>query len=199
MRSVRSIAAGLLGFGLTACQTTALPTVTILTPTTAEPVWLGPPGGVIPASATEPARTAEVVVIARGTSSEGTYPRIRLLINGREVGATAVGEEFARYAFHVPVGGSGEPVRLAVHYANDRGSWSPVSKTGEDRNLFVHSIAVNGTSLRPEAPNVVFDRGPIDGVDVLEGRSRIWWGGALIFTLPPALFDGEGAPAAAAS
>jgi hypothetical protein len=64
-----------------------------------------------------------------------------------------------------------------------------LSPPGQDRNLFVESISVNGQTIASTAPGVTFDRATADPAtafddqDVIVGTDSLWWNGALRFTL----------------
>ncbi|HET7526878.1 MAG TPA: carbohydrate-binding domain-containing protein, partial [Burkholderiaceae bacterium] len=63
--------------------------------------------------------------------------------------------------------------------------------SGQDRNLYVDSVKVNGATLRPTDAGVTVDIGSgaaaFDGVNVVPGRSDILWNAALRFKAPESL------------
>jgi len=132
------------------------------------------------------AQSSTVTVRARGSLVADAGPQMQLRINGVVVGSTEVrATAYQNYSFPgvtVPAG-----AKLELVFNNDA-----YSAGGADRNLFVESVTVNGATIPSAAPGVVFDRGQgaaaFDGVDVLPGRSDLWWNGALRFTVsaPPA-------------
>jgi len=73
--------------------------------------------------------------------------------------------------------------RLDVAFANDG------SVTG-DRNLYVESVLVNGSTLRPTDPGVTVDIGSgeasFDGLQVIAGQGNLLWNAALRFAVPAA-------------
>jgi hypothetical protein len=129
-----------------------------------------------------PLTTAFVTVNARGVPAGGVAPHFRLLVDGKAVGeASVTAATDTAYAFKVLVDGS-KPHTVQVHYDND------AVVGGVDRNLFVRSIAVNGQEIAAGDSRVTYDRGALDGKDMLSGRETMYWGGALKVTLPAETF-----------
>lgn len=127
--------------------------------------------------------TAPLTVRAWATLAANVGPQMDLRINGVVVGSTEVrASGYQNYTFpgvNAPAG-----ARLELVFNND------AFASDGDRNLFVESITVNGTTIASNAPGVVFDRGPgaqaFDNVDVLPGLSTLYWNGALRLTVPSA-------------
>jgi uncharacterized repeat protein (TIGR02543 family) len=130
------------------------------------------------------AQSSTVTVRAWGSLASNAGPQMQLRVNGVVVGSTEVrATSYQNYSFPgvtVPAG-----ARLELVFDND--AYAP---GGADRNLFVESVTANGVTMASTAPGVVFDRGQgaaaFDGVDVLPGRSDLWWNGALRFTVAAA-------------
>jgi hypothetical protein len=98
------------------------------------------------------------------------------LAAGLEVRSTS----YTDYALRLPVAVKAGD-RVDVVFVND-------SSAGGDRNLYVESMTLNGTILRPTDPGVTLDIGSgaaaFDGINVIAGRSSISWNAALRFILP---------------
>ncbi len=117
-----------------------------------------------------------VTIVASGTPAKGEFPRMALWVDGRLVDQVTVNE--ARpYTFLVNQG-IAPGARLDVVYANDG------VLDGEDRNLRVESVSFQGQTLKPTDPGVVYDRGDVDGLDVIPGQAAMDWNGALRFKAP---------------
>jgi hypothetical protein len=71
--------------------------------------------------------------------------------------------------------------QVMVHYDNDR------NVNGEDRDLYVPSIVVNGVEISSTASTTKFDRYSLDGKDVMAGRVDLLWAGYLVYNLPSSL------------
>jgi glucose/arabinose dehydrogenase len=134
--------------------------------------------GTLSASA---AASAGVISVRAGANLAGNLgPVMAVRVNGVVVGSTEVrSDTFQDYSFNagpIPAGAT-----IDVVFTND------AVVNGEDRNLYVDSINVDGTVLSSSAPEVKFDRGvadaAFDGIDVLPGLSTLYWSGALRFTL----------------
>ncbi len=123
--------------------------------------------------------TPNVVVRAWGSLAGNVGPVMQLRVNGTVVGSVEVrAAAYENYSFSVPPIAAGAKVELVFN--NDGGG------NGEDRNLFVESVTINGVTTASTAAGVTFDRGPnaqaFDGQDVLPGLATLWWNGALRFT-----------------
>jgi hypothetical protein len=119
-----------------------------------------------------------VVVVARGSLASNQGPLMELRVNGVAVGRAEVrSSSFARYVFNVS---SAIPAsaKVDVVFTND------AYINGQDRNLWVDSLELLGSTLRPTDKGVTYDRDNIDGKDVIAGQSAMPWAGALRFTVP---------------
>ncbi|MEY4561011.1 MAG: hypothetical protein RLZZ618_288 [Pseudomonadota bacterium] len=124
-----------------------------------------------------------LIVRAAATLALNVGPLMQLRVNGTVVASVEVRASSAQdYSFTVPAIAAGD--RLDVVFNND------LNNNGEDRNLSVHSVTVNGTAMLPTDAGVTLDRGvgaqAFDGIDVLPGQRGMLWNGALRFTVPAA-------------
>jgi len=107
---------------------------------------------------------------------------MRVLVDGVSVGAVEVkATSFADYAFPLAAAVRAS-ARIDVVFDNDGMSG------GQDRNLYVESLTVNGSTMRPTDRGVTIDLGSgsaaFDGVNVIPGQTGILWNAALRFTVP---------------
>ena len=116
-----------------------------------------------------------ITVHAYGESAEGVWPRLRLLVDGVEVATREVdATSSTAYSFALPLE-RGISHRVEVQYFND------LATRTEDRNLYVQGIEVNGRLINSTDDGVTYDRGTLDGRDVMAGREGLWWDGTLQF------------------
>ncbi len=125
-----------------------------------------------------------VTVRARATLAAGVGVQVELRVNGALVATRVISSTTVQDAvFATPPIASGD--RIDVVFTND------ALLNGEDRNLYVESIAARGAVLATTAAGVVIDRGEgaqaFDGVDVLPAAGYggwLPWNGALRFVVP---------------
>ena len=123
-----------------------------------------------------------ITVRAHASLANDVGARMTLLVAGTAVGSVEVRSlTFADHAFTLSAAPASS-TRVDVLFSNDGASGT------EDRNLYVESLTVNGTTLFPTDPGVILDRGigsaAFDGINVIAGRSDVRWNGALRFTAP---------------
>ena len=124
--------------------------------------------------------STKFVINAYGQSAGGVSPHLRLLVDGKEVGqATVSATSPTAYTFTANVEAS-QAHKVQVHYDND------ATVNGQDRNLYVKSISVNGNTLAPT--QATYDRYALDGQDVVAGQEGMWWEGALTFNTPSSYY-----------
>ncbi|PWC32989.1 carbohydrate-binding domain-containing protein [Azospirillum sp. TSO35-2] len=121
-------------------------------------------------------------VDAWGQAAGGVWPHLSLMLDGTAIGqATVNSTSVGRYSFTAKVAADSAHA-LRIVYDNDG------LAGGQDRNLFVRAVAVNGTSIATTDPSVTYDKGIVDGKDVVAGQEGLYWGGALNVPLPSTLF-----------
>ncbi|NUB16702.1 hypothetical protein GAY28_32100, partial [Azospirillum brasilense] len=126
------------------------------------------------ASTTTGKTDAKIVVSAYGQSAGGIWPHFRLLIDGVEVGqATVNATSPTAYSFTVPVTAA-QAHKVQIQYDND------AVVNGQDRSLIVSGVSINGKTHKPTDANVTYDKGALDGKDVVKGQSGMWWNGTLV-------------------
>jgi hypothetical protein len=119
------------------------------------------------------------LVLSGSFADGGVGPVINVLVNGvvvqANVAITASHAAGATQTVSVPVTGAVSSV--AVDYANDTQTDGSYAR-GEDRNLYISSITLNGTALDPATGSYVRTQ---NGAffDVIQGQADMVWGGTL--------------------
>ncbi|MBY6266441.1 hypothetical protein EI613_31760 (plasmid) [Azospirillum sp. 412522] len=128
--------------------------------------------------------TATILVNAKGTAAAGVNAHFTLLVDGHAVGSATVGTAAKNYAFTATVSADSAHT-VQVQYDNDGFAG------GQDRNLFVGSVSVNGHSYAATDAAVTYDKGALDGRDVVKGQSGMWWNGTLVVAADKGLFGAQ--------
>ncbi len=137
-----------------------------------------------------PERIDSLVVFARGTVCEGVWPTMEVWISGTRVQSFAVDKtSFAPYVVSAPLGLDAHTVDIV--FSND--AYRP--DIGQDRNLYLEKIDVNGRVLGAKEAGVVLDigsgAGAFDGVNTASSSGTMSTNSALRFGLLSAdLLDG---------
>jgi hypothetical protein len=120
-----------------------------------------------------------LTVRAKASLVGGQGALMTIRVNGQSISEfTVVNRDYEDFVFNLPENLPASS-KLEIVFSND------LSTGSEDRNLYIESIAVNGVKQLSTAAGVTYDRGPVDGVDVLPGQADMLWNGALQFTLSP--------------
>ena len=115
-------------------------------------------------------RVASLVVYARGSICEGGWPTMEVWLAGVKVQTFQVtSPDFAAYTVTAPLGISASSVDLV--FSND--AYRP--DIGQDRNLYVERIEVNGRSLSAKDAGAVIDYGV--GTGAFDGLNTSLYGG----------------------
>ncbi|PWC88140.1 hypothetical protein TSH100_08705 [Azospirillum sp. TSH100] len=125
--------------------------------------------------------TAAILVNAKGTAAAGVNAHFTLLVDGHAVGSATVGTAAKNYAFTATLSADSAH-KVQVQYDNDGFAG------GQDRNLFINSVSVNGHSYAATDAAVTYDKGALDGHDVVKGQSGMWWNGTLVVAADKGLF-----------
>ena len=134
-----------------------------------------------------------ITVNASGTAAGGVNAHFKLLVDGRTVGEATVGTASKDYTFTTNLTAD-QAHKVQVQYDNDG------SVNGADRNLFVNTVTINGHAFAPTDSAVTYDKGALDGKDVVAGQSALWWNGTLQVAAPAGDFPaGNAAPVASAA
>ncbi|WP_448204593.1 carbohydrate-binding domain-containing protein [Azospirillum sp. sgz302134] len=128
----------------------------------------------------------QFTVNAWGQAAGNVWPRFTLRVDGVDVGqAYATNTSSTGYNFTAKLAAD-QAHKVQIVYDND--GWS----NGQDRNLFVKSLVINGTTVASTASNVTYDKGALDGKDVVSGQEGMYWNGALNFDLASTYFPKSG-------
>ncbi|ALG73970.1 hypothetical protein VY88_19585 [Azospirillum thiophilum] len=125
--------------------------------------------------------TSKIVVNAQGKAAGGTNAHFTLLVDGQKVGEGTAGTTAKDFVF-TPVLTSGVAHKVQIQYDND------AVINGQDRSLTVNSISIGGKTIAPTAGIVSYDKGALDGKDVVAGQSNLWWNGTLVVTADKSYF-----------
>ena len=134
---------------------------------------------------TSPQRTIDIPIVVNAWGvSAGQAPHFRLLVDGVTVGEAWAGATSSTpYRFTATVDPD-QAHRISIWYDNDG------LVNGVDRNLFVGSILVDGQEVKSTDPRATYDKGAVDGKDVVAGQTGLYWGGLLSFGLGEEMFGG---------
>ncbi|MDQ2102261.1 cellulase family glycosylhydrolase [Azospirillum isscasi] len=136
---------------------------------------------------TAPAGNTNVVLNLQGNPAGGTNAHFNLLIDGKKVGEGVAGTTAKDYAFSINATAD-QAHKVQIQYDNDG------YVNGQDRNLLVNKITINGKSVLPTDSNVTYDKGALDGKDVVKGQSGLWWNGTLVVDADKSYFPGSTTP-----
>jgi hypothetical protein len=118
---------------------------------------------------------SSLLLTLSATSAQGIWPVINVVVNGVTLASgvqiTASSTAGATQTVSVAIPAGTTVNTLALQYTNDdQTSWAT-----EDRNVFISSISLNGTSISPTSATYVRSA---DG-SVVAGQSAMVWGGEL--------------------
>ncbi len=134
---------------------------------------------------TSPQRTIDVpIIVSAWGVSAGQAPHFRLLVDGVTIGEAWVSATSSTpYRFTATLDPD-QAHRISIWYDNDG------VVNGVDRNLFVGSITVDGQEVKSTDARATYDKGAVDGKDVVAGQTGLYWGGMLSFGLGEEMFGG---------
>ncbi|UEM07134.1 family 16 glycosylhydrolase (plasmid) [Skermanella rosea] len=139
-----------------------------------------------PGTATVPSHIPVVITInAYGTSVDDCNAHFKLLIDGKEMGEGTAGASANVYTYTAKVS-TEHPHKVQVQFVND------IMINGQDRNLYIHDITINGHLVAPGDDNVSYDRGALDDRDVIAGQSAMYWNGTLSVDSDASYFSAVG-------
>ncbi|MFC5353396.1 carbohydrate-binding domain-containing protein [Azospirillum himalayense] len=134
---------------------------------------------------TPTASVTTIKVNASGAAAGGVNAHFKVLVDGKAIGDATVGTAAKDYSFTTTLT-AGQPHKVQIQYDNDG------FVNGQDRNLFVNKVTINGTAHNPTDSIVSYDKGALDGKDVVKGQSSMWWGGTLVVDAPAKEFPAGG-------
>ena len=129
-----------------------------------------------------PERVNSLVVVARGTALDGGWPSMEVWMEGLKLQTFNVSSvDYAAYTVDVAPGSSARGVDVV--FTND--AYAPAR--GQDRNLYVSQIVVNGRTISGSGPAAILDYGThtagLDWVNTTVGAGLLATNGALHFGL----------------
>lgn len=133
-----------------------------------------------------PGASGTLSVVVSGQSAEGLPPIIKLLVNGvavtSNVSVTADHSLGATQTVSAVIPAGTNVTSVAIEYVNDTVS-PEANAAGQDRNLYVTSVSLNGSSL--EASSATYAR-TLNGepFDQISGTFEMKWGGTQTFSGP---------------
>jgi endoglucanase len=130
---------------------------------------------------TPTAGASTITVNAQGTAAAGVNAHFNLLIDGVKVGEGMAGTTAKDYTFTTNATADAAH-KVQVQFDND------AYINGQDRNLLVNKITINGKAVAPTDSIVTYDKGALDGKDVAAGQSGMWWGGTLVVNADKSYF-----------
>ena len=150
------------------------------------------PAAHFPAGPAAPVATgaSTITVNASGTAAGGVNAHFNLLVDGQKVGEGVVGSTAKDYSFTTNLTAD-QAHKVQVQYDND------AVVNGQDRNLFVNKVTINGHAVTPTDSAVTYDKGALDGLDEAKGQSALWWGGTLVVAADKSWFPSATAGATA--
>jgi parallel beta-helix repeat protein len=103
-----------------------------------------------------PTGSSKLVVRAKADLAQNIGAHFVVLVDGVNVGGATAGANFADFTFTVPAT-AGKPHTIGIKFDND------LSINGEDRNLYVRSLTVNGDEIKIEGSGVAVRFQPTTG------------------------------------
>jgi hypothetical protein len=125
---------------------------------------------------------------ASGTLAGGVGPLVTVVADGRILGTTSVGTAVTTYSFSTSLAPN-TAHNIQIQYTNDD------VINGQDRNLILRSIGVNGQTVLATSQYEVYHSGAFGGPGDLASNGNMYWSGTAEFKLPASLFPAM-APAA---
>ncbi|MCW2240184.1 cellulase family glycosylhydrolase [Azospirillum canadense] len=128
--------------------------------------------------------SSTIVINAKGVAAGGQNAHFTVLADGQKIGGGTVGTDAHDYTFKTDLAAD-QAHKIQIQYDND----GVVS--GTDRNLHVGSVTINGHAVSSTDSSVSYDKGTLDGNDVVKGQSDLWWNGTLQVNADKALFTSD--------
>ena len=128
--------------------------------------------------------TSDVVSFtASSTQAAGVGPLVNVIVDGRTIGSTSVGIASATYAFNTSLTPN-TAHDIQIQYTNDD------VINGQDRNLILNSIAVNGRTVLATSTFEVYHVPSVLGYpnNIIASNGNMYWTGTAEFSLPATQF-----------
>src|ERR1700722_1543323 len=125
---------------------------------------------------------------ASATLAAGVGAEVDVLLDGKLLGQVTVGSSTQTYTFSTPVS-LNTAHDVQIEYVND------TVINGQDRNLTLNSIAVNGQTVSATSPYEVYHA---TGQGNFASDGAMNWNGTAEFSLPASMFGGSSSSTPAA-
>ena len=138
-----------------------------------------------PAAGSSGTGSSTVVINAHGTPAGGQNAHFTVLADGQKIGEGTAGTDAKDFTFKADLSAD-QAHKIQVQYDNDGVA------NGVDRNLHIGSVTINGHEYATTDSAVSYDKGALDGKDVVKGQSDLWWNGTLSVNAEKSLFASSG-------
>ncbi|AWK88854.1 cellulase family glycosylhydrolase [Azospirillum thermophilum] len=143
--------------------------------------------GSTPVPTTPPAGSTAIVVNASGTVAGGSNAHFKVLVDGKVIGEATAATSSKDFTFHANVA-QDQAHKVQIQFDND------ATINGQDRNLTVNKITIGGHSVLPTDGIVSYDKGALDGRDVVAGKATMNWNGTLVVNADKSFFSHDTSP-----
>ena len=127
-----------------------------------------------------------ITVNASGSPAAGVNAHFKLLVDGQKIGEGVAGTTAKDYSFTASLTAD-QAHKVQIQYDSD------TVINGQDRSLFVNKVTITGKAILPTDSIVSYDKGALDGKDVVKGQSGLWWNGTLVVDADKSYFPGASA------
>ena len=128
--------------------------------------------------------SSTIVINAKGVAAGSQNAHFTVLADGRKIGGGTVGTDAQDYTFKADLAAD-QAHKIQVQYDNDG------VVNGTDRNLHVGSVTINGHTIASTDSAVSYDKGALDGLDMVKGQADLWWNGTLQVNADKSLFTSD--------
>ncbi|WP_348771485.1 carbohydrate-binding domain-containing protein [Azospirillum sp. SYSU D00513] len=119
-----------------------------------------------------------ITVSAKGAGNA----HFTLLVDGKKIGEGTTVSTTKDFTFKTDVADL-QAHKVQIQFDNDG------VVNGVDRNLNISKIVINGRPVLPTDGIVTYDKGALDGRDVVRGQANLWWNGTLVVNADKSFFD----------
>jgi parallel beta-helix repeat protein len=124
---------------------------------------------------------------ASAALANGVGADVNVIVDGKVIGTTVVGATTQTYSFDTTLA-TGVGHDIQIQYTND------AVVNGQDRNLSLKSVGVNGQTVSATSSYEVYHA---QGQGNLAADGNMYWNGTAEFSLPSSFFPGSSTPSAA--
>jgi len=124
---------------------------------------------------------SNITFTARSSLAQNVGAHVNVIVDGQKIGSTYVGSTTATYSFTCPNLAANTAHDIQLVYDND------TVKSGQDRNLYLQSISVDGKSYAATSSYETY-HAQAGGQGDLASDGNMYWAGTAEFKLPASLF-----------